>query len=208
MLNALHSHIVTLHKTNGIICEGIKANVQSERIFVQLNGNKELPPIEAGDIIEHKQSNGVTEQYRVFDPCYYDTQLGKGVGIGKHYQCKVQKQSTIEQHQTKSVFNINSNQVNIASDYATINAVQNNGLDMSQVKTLIKAVRQSIGTEMSEDNIESITESLDVLEEQLARPTPKRSVVKSLLTGIKAIAGTAEFGAAVTALVQYVQTVI
>jgi len=202
MFDEFMKDIVTLNKQNGIVMKNIKAMVGS-RIQMDLRLNPKMPPIESGDMIIHEQSNGVTEKYQVLDPCYYDDDV-----IGKHYQCKVRKLSAIDRQPSKNVFNINSNQVNIASDNATIHAIQNNGLDMSQVKSLIEAVRKSIGTEMSAEHVETITESLEVLEEQLAQPTPKKSVIKNLLTGIKAISGTAEFGAAVVALVQYVQTVL
>ena len=61
---------------------------------------------------------------------------------------------------------------------------------------------------MPANDVEFINESLEVLEEQLAQPTPRKSVVNSLLMGVKAIAGTTEFGAAVVALVQFVQSII
>jgi hypothetical protein len=199
MFDEFMKDIVTLKKQNGVVRGGIKAMVDS-RIHIDLRLNPNLPPIESGDTLVHKQSNGVTEEYQILDPCYYDDDV-----VGKHYQCKVKKLSAIKYQQAKNIFNIKSHQTNIASDNATINAIQNNGIDISQAKALIEAVRQSIGADMSPENAENVTECLDVLEEQLAHSAPKKSVINTLLSGIKAIKGTAEFGAAVVALVQYIQ---
>jgi hypothetical protein len=77
-----------------------------------------MPPIQSGDIIEHEQSNGITEQYEVTDPKYLDIPSY----LGNHYQCQVRKLSAIERHQAPSInFNItNSAQTNVATDSATI----------------------------------------------------------------------------------------
>jgi len=203
MFDKLMTDTVTLKKRNGLICEGIKAMVGYEAIHIDLCNNPNLPPIESGDIILHNQSNGVAEKYQVLDPCYYDCDFA-----GKHYQCKVKKLLSNEQSQTKSVFCINSNQVNIANDNATIYATQSDGVDILQVKSLIESVKQSIGAEMLADDVESIVESLNALEEQLSQPVPSKAVVKGLLTAIKTTIGTAKFGAAVATLIQYVQTII
>ena len=56
----LNRHKVTLIKQNGIRKENIKADVQQKQIFIDVKGNKDLPPIESGDFIEHTQSNGIT----------------------------------------------------------------------------------------------------------------------------------------------------
>jgi len=66
--------------------------VQTGEIYIDVKNNKNMPPIEAGDIIEHKQSNDVVELYEVLDPRYFDDEID----FGKHYQCAVRKLSAIE----------------------------------------------------------------------------------------------------------------
>jgi len=202
MPSLLHIHVVTLYKKNGETCIGIKAHVQLTKVFIEVKGNVKFPPIEAGDIIEHKQSNGITEQYEVLDPCYYDV---PGT-FGKHYQCRVRKLSAIERQQTQMIFNISANQANVATDNANINATQNNNVDIEQAKKLIEAVRCVIPANISQDDKNVITDSLEAVEEQLSKPVPKKSVMTTLLTGFKAAVGAAEFGAAVATLIQFIQT--
>ena len=86
MFDEVMKDVITLLKQNGVAYEGIIAMVDSQEIHIQLNRNANLPPIERGDMFQYNQSNGITEQYQVLDPCYYDDDV-----FGKHYQCKVIK---------------------------------------------------------------------------------------------------------------------
>ena len=88
MFDEVMKDVITLRKRSGLACDGIIAMVDSREIHIDLNRNANLPPIESGDILEHNQSNGISEQYQVLDPCYYDDAV-----FGKHYQCKVRKLS-------------------------------------------------------------------------------------------------------------------
>lgn len=69
---------VTLLKKNGERIEGIKASVQSKKIFV----NRSDILIETGDLIQRKMSNGGEETYEVIDPGFHES-IG---GIEAHYQ--------------------------------------------------------------------------------------------------------------------------
>lgn len=60
----------------------------------------------------------------------------------------------------------------------------------------------------SDEDKETLESSLEVVNQELASEQPRKGFLKSALNGIKAIKGTAEFGAAVVALVQFVQTMI
>ena len=88
MFDEFMKDVIILRKRSGEACEGIIGMVNSRKIHIDINRNGNLPPIEAGDILEHNQSNGITEQYQVLDPCYYDDAI-----FGKHYQCDVRKLS-------------------------------------------------------------------------------------------------------------------
>ena len=107
VMNLFHKDEVTLYKANGVIAEKIKAHVQPKLVFIDVKSNKDMPAIEAGDIIEHIQTNGITEQYQVLDPCYYDETT-----FGEHYQCKVRKLSAIDRQNHNNI-NINAAQANI-----------------------------------------------------------------------------------------------
>ena len=100
---------------------------------------------------------------------------------------------------------VSGGQVNIANDNAIINATNNTGIDTQQLMELIAKVKET-ASDISDDDKESLTDSLEVIED-LAKPDkPKRSFVKTAITTLKAIKGTAEFAAAVTALITFIQT--
>lgn len=109
----------------------------------------------------------------------------------------------------KVTYNISvrDGQVNIANDSASITANNNVGIDMSQLDTLMSNVRTAAVGITGED-AETLSDSLEVIEEQVKSDKPKKSFIRTAIAGIQAVKGTAEFAAAVTALIQFVQTIL
>lgn len=103
---------------------------------------------------------------------------------------------------------VNNGQVNLATDNATINAVQNNGVDVNQLKMLIDTIRKEATGNCTSDDMDTVNESLEVIENELTQPSPKKSLLKTAITGLNAIKGTIEFSAAVAALVQFAQAIM
>lgn len=122
------------------------------------------------------------------------------------YLTKVGIDMGIDDKVTYSI-TVSNGQVNIANDNATITAINNVGVDLTQLDTLINNVRSAANDIVGED-AETLSESLEVIEEEAKSDKPKKSLIKTAITGIKAIKGTVEFAAAVTALIQFVQTII
>jgi len=100
---------------------------------------------------------------------------------------------------------VNGGQANVAMDNATINAVQNNGVDVEELKRLIAELRASTPADMSEADKEDVGESIETIESEMVQPKPKKSLVKTAIKSLQAVKGTAEFAAAVVALVQFLQ---
>ena len=68
--------------------------------------------------------------------------------------------------------------------------------------------RIDLNVTLSNNEIEAINESVDVIEDEVKSAKPRKGFIKTALTGLKAIKGTAEFSAAVAALIQFVQTLL
>ena len=100
---------------------------------------------------------------------------------------------------------VNGRQANVAMDNATINAVQNNGVDAAELKRLIAELKASMPEDMPESDKEAIREGVETIESELAQPKPKRSLINTAIKVLQAIKGTAEFAAAVAALVLFIQ---
>ncbi|MEG1487598.1 hypothetical protein [Lactococcus sp.] len=106
-------------------------------------------------------------------------------------------------------YNITANggQVNVAADSSTINATQNNGIDTKLLAKLLVQVQELAKNLTSEEQeeVHDFVETIQLLQEP---EKPKKSLIRTALLGLKGIKGTVEFGAAVTALVQFLQTAL
>lgn len=122
------------------------------------------------------------------------------------YLTKVGIDMGIDEKITYSI-TVSNGQVNIASDNATITATNNIGVDLTQLDTLISNVRAA-AVEIAGEDAETLSDSLEVIEEQVKSDKPKKGFIKTAIAGIKTLKGTAEFAAAVAALVQFVQTIL
>ncbi len=111
----------------------------------------------------------------------------------------------------KVVYNITSNgQVNIANDNAVINATNNNySIDLEKIEQVIKTLREEgVKSNLSKEDKETLSNSLEIINDEIKVEKPRKAYLSMALTGLKAIKGTAEFGASVTALYQFIQPFI
>ena len=123
----------------------------------------------------------------------YLTKIGIDMGMDEHVKYSI---------------TVNNGQVNLATDNATINATQNNGVDIQQLKALLDSVRQEAILRLSQMDIETVKESLEVIESEIAQPKPRKSFIQTAIKGLQAIKSTVEFSAAVVTLAQFIKTVL
>ncbi len=109
---------------------------------------------------------------------------------------------------TKYNITVNNGQVNLASENATINATQNNGVDIKKIESLVANIVNNIDSIALNEEKQQVEESLEVIQTELTSSKPKKSMINTALTGLKAIKGSAEFGAVVIALIQFVKLII
>ena len=99
-------------------------------------------------------------------------------------------------------------QVNVANDSGTVNATQNNGIEASQLDKIISDILSNAPSNLPSEEQEQITDDIEVIRTELVNPTPRKSLIKTALRGLQAINGTAQFGAAVAALVEFIGGII
>lgn len=121
----------------------------------------------------------------------------------ERYLTKIGIDMGVDEKVTYSI-TVRNGQVNIANDNATIYATNANDIDFSQCSKLLDAVREN-SQNLSSDEKEIIESSLEVIEEEIKTEQPRKSFLKTAITGIKTVKGTVEFASAVTALVQFLQ---
>lgn len=101
---------------------------------------------------------------------------------------------------TNVTYNINGNQVNVANDNATINATQNNGIDPDELKKLMGSMRESLSTELSDEDKKEAEECIDIIEQELQSNTPNEEKVKTRFKLLRRIDGGVKFASACCSL--------
>ena len=73
----------------------------------------------------------------------------------------------------------NKGQVNIANDSATINAVQNIGIDTNELSRLIVDMRNSLDENLTDEERKDSNDCIDVIESELSSSNPNEKNVKT-----------------------------
>ncbi|AQU82255.1 MULTISPECIES: hypothetical protein [unclassified Halomonas] len=184
---------VSLIKTDGTNVEGIKASVQTSKIFIQ--GKK--PLIESGDLIQRKMSNGAEETFEVIDPGFHE----EFHSIPAGYQMRVRKLGIPE---AKSA--IQSITYNVTGHNARINQ---NSIDHSvnvvqlhpDVTDNLQALRTEIQRLIQDPSQrQEATEVVDAIEEQFNSGAPRKSVVQALVRGLPSAGSIASIGSFLVSL--------
>ena len=99
-------------------------------------------------------------------------------------------------------------QVNVANDNATVHATQSNGINVSQLESIISDIMKHMPTDITQEEQEQISDSVEVIRAEVQSASPRKGFIKTALKGLQAINGTAQFGAAIATLVQFVGTIL
>lgn len=177
---------VTLLKKNGDRVDGIKASVQSKKIFI----NRSDVLIETGDLIQRKMSNGGEDTYEVIDPGFHED-FG---GIEAHYQMTHRKLGLPE---AKAA--VQSITYNISGPNARIN---NNSTDNSvntvninpDVAEHISMLRQEVKRLLPQQEQLPALEVVDAIESQFESSKPSKVVIKTLLGALPRAGSIASIG--------------
>lgn len=174
---ALMTDTISVLKQNGESFEGIKASVQSDKIFIE----GAQPFIETGDLIRRKMSNGGEETFRVLDPGFHE----KFHAIPAGYQMKVVKLGVPEaaKHIQNITYNvsgqnarINQNSVDNSHNVVSVN---------SDAVELLSALRVEISRMgLSPDQEREVSELLDSAEAQIQGGKPSKPVLSALLKAL------------------------
>ena len=185
--DSLLTDTVTLIKQDGTTVEGIKASVQSKKIFIQ--GHE--PLIKSGDLVQRKMSNGAEETYEVIDPGFHE----KFHGIPAGYQMDVRKLGVPEAKSAihRVTYNVTGNnaRINQNSVDQSVNVVQLS----SDVAENLEALRQEICRLIGEESRRSeALEVVDAIGHQFKSGSPKQAVVRALVQGLPAAGSIASIG--------------
>ena len=110
----------------------------------------------------------------------------------------------------KIIYNVTvqNGQAIIANDNSSVTATTTIGATANDIEQLIAAVRTKMDTLTSEEDKETASESLEVIEAEVAAEKPKKSMIKTAIASLQAVKGTVEFASAVAALIQFVKQML
>jgi len=104
----------------------------------------------------------------------------------------------------KMYWNVSGGQVNVASDNATINATQNNGIQTDELDKIVKGIMDNVPS-VNEQDTETIVDSVNMIKDELLKPEPKRAIISS---GIKLLAPMISIVNGIPALATNIQNLI
>ena len=116
-------------------------------------------------------------------------------------------EENIKRDERLSVYVMGGNaQINTAFDNSKIEPKQCIECDKKEFEKLLQNIRNTISSENTVDDSKSVNTYLDKIENEFKQATPKEKTIKEFLSKLETIKGTVEFGAAVTALIQFFQS--
>ncbi len=187
----LHRDTVTLVKRNGSTIEGIKASVQSRKIFILVMHMPGKTVIEPGDFIQRRMSTGGEETFEVINPAFYE----KRGGIPANYQIEVRRLGIPEardriQQITYNVSGTNA-RINQNSVDRSINVVASDPV----VAGKLEEIRLEIIKLVEDENQRKDALSLvDAVAAQFTSDSPNRAAVNVLIKALPAVGNVASIG--------------
>ena len=186
-----HRDIVSLVKQNGPPIEGIRASVQSRKVFILVKNMPERTTIEPGDVIHRTTSIGGEEQFEVVNPAFYE----KKGGIPANYQIEVRRVGVPNSRSGSQqvTYNVRGNnaRINQNSVDKSINIVASN----PQIAKKLEELRQEISELVQDENHRSDALSLvDSIADQFASNSPNKAVIDALVKALPAVGSVASIG--------------
>lgn len=102
---------------------------------------------------------------------------------------------------------VQNGQAIIATDNATVTATNNVGVDVDKLSKLIADVRLA-SSSLTPEEQENVADSLEVIEAEASADKPKKGMLRTAIATLKSIKGIKEFGEAVVALTECVNSLI
>ncbi|MDR0476206.1 MAG: hypothetical protein LBH43_21390 [Treponema sp.] len=194
-------YISKLRETMDAILESYKSDKPDLKYRVIKQEQIEVKPYESEEILlplgiikSHikKQRPYLTESerdipYELLIKMVQEYQIG-GIHMGNNYY-----------------FDGNEVQANISNGKSVIHASQHNSIDPGQFNELIENLKKVFPKNASESDKEAFNDSIETINEESKKTEPKKNIIRTALNSLKVIKGTAEFVAAVTAIVQFFQ---
>jgi len=187
--SSMMTNTIDVLKKSGEVVAGIKASVQSGKIFIV--GVPVGLLIEPEDMVRRRTSIGSEEMFLVIDPGFHE----KFGGIPASYQMKVRKLGLPEaqraiQHLTVNMNGHGARFNNQSADNST-NTVTINTSVVNHIQNLRTAIQKAV---LSEDEKNAALDVVEAIEDQVVSGKPKKSIVTALLASLPAVESITNIG--------------
>jgi hypothetical protein len=192
---SLMNDMIDLLKPDGTKRTGLRASVQTSKIFMDADGVL----VEPQDLIIRRMSNGAEETYRVIDPGFHEPFHG----IKAHYQMNVQKLGLPEAKSAVQNITFNITGHNARVNQGSIDNSTNVVRIDARATQHIEALRKEIdGSGLSPSEKVEANEVIDEVDSAFHSGKPKRPVVTALLKALPQVANVASIVSALTELLR------
>lgn len=187
------------------ILSGKSEDFDAEKEYKEVSGSRGEMTFDFGPSMEE-------ESFQIYSVLKYILENNVNISRGMRFQYGVSKWQevvkefndrvllvliqNIEGHLTKIGYdmgmdekvywNVSGGQVNIANDNAIINATQNNGVSVDDVNKMAEVILNNLSG-IAQEEIETITDSVNMIKDELLKQKPKRTIISSgikLLTSV------------------------
>jgi hypothetical protein len=115
------------------------------------------------------------------------------------------KEAFMNSGNNRPTFNIGKvGQFNMATDEATITAVQINNSSMQEYQTLIENLLKQIPADTPSETKTQITDNVDTITQELNKSQPKHTLIKTLLRGMNGLVSATGFASSLVALGDFI----
>lgn len=97
-------------------------------------------------------------------------------------------------------------QIIVANEHAIVETSQNNNDKALQLDKLISTIRENLPYNISHSDLDILNQNLENIRLEIARQNPRKTYLKNIINSLKSIKGVAEFGAAITTLIEFVNS--
>jgi hypothetical protein len=105
-----------------------------------------------------------------------------------------------------SLENASNNQITIALQGSKAEAIQNNNSAIAEIAKLLDELKAQIPNDLPANTKEQITDSISAINAEIKNQKPNKSIINTLLLGLRGLVNTAGFAASVAAILHYIST--
>ncbi len=124
--------------------------------------------------------------------------------IKMYINCNFEGDTDMKDQINKSITTVNGDR----NTTSTVQSNKNSDIDFNELEGLLEALMKEVPAGTSDETKKQVEEVTEAIENELKKEKPGKFTIKTLLSGLNGLVRTAEFGAAIVAIAQFVDKII